>query len=88
MVNYPAVWRLAATRAERDALIALRTEVYRDAQKQVAASETRDVFDDNAYLIGVWEGRRLLEEATALLPVAQRKTVMISPHDLLANLQI
>jgi hypothetical protein len=66
MTNYPAVWRIAATRAERDALIALRTEVYRDAQKHVAASEMRDAFDDDAYLIGVWEGNRAIATARVI----------------------
>jgi hypothetical protein len=68
----PLLVRIAAHPAERAALIALRTQIYRDVGKHDGDQEMTDTYDADAYLVGVWRG------AT---PIASARVICRAPHD-------
>jgi protein-S-isoprenylcysteine O-methyltransferase Ste14/N-acyl-L-homoserine lactone synthetase len=62
----PLVVREAQTPAERTELIALRTEIYRQAAKHEASGAMVDTFDADAILVGVWRAGRAVATARIL----------------------
>ena len=68
--------REAITPADRDGLIALRTEAYREAGKFTEGDVMRDKFDDHAILVGVYYGDEPVASARMLAPPRTMSTNM------------
>lgn len=63
---------IASTPTEKQQLISIRTQIYRQVGKHTTQNIMSDIFDENAILVGVWKNDK---------PIASARVISLNPDD-------